>query len=251
MVDDDRSRQFGPLTPLSTSNPELAAIIELRLDLPIRNGDDVVELMTRVAGLAVQHVAGADHAGITAVLDPLQPFTVGPTDPLVGVFDRSQYRLGDGPCLLAARSDAVVEFDLARLDLRWPDLGAAARECGIVCIVAAPLHRGSTSVGSLNLYSDIGVRRTPSATSAVLVVLLAHLDRGLGAFGVHLSATEHAQALQSSVESRSTIAHALGVIAELTHGTHRAAVDLLEAKARTEGSSVRTAAERVVEHRAL
>lgn len=237
--------------PLRTTDPVLASLIEEKLSLPVHTGDDMVELMTRAAALAVQHIMGADHAGITAAFDEVAPFTVAPTDDEVRRFDRTQYELGGGPCLLASKTDQIVDIDVTEMGKRWPDLAITAHETRIRCVVAAPLHRRRISIGSLNLYTDAGTAETPSSTSPVLMVLLEHLDRGLDDFGDHLTTTTLASQLQQSVETRMLVDSAVGMVMGLTHCSYDDAVDRLESKARTENVSRRVAATRILNDRSL
>lgn len=248
MADDSSPQRGGPLWE---SDPELASAVEIRLSLPIRGSDDLIELMARVAAIAVQHIAGADHAGITAAFDDIAPFTVAPTDERVSSFDRAQYEFDGGPCLLAARTDRIVHFDLAEMGQLWPDLSITAHQSSIRRVTAAPLHHRAISIGSLNLYTDHSTAATILTTSDLLPVLLGHLDRGLDEFGLHLTSTALAHELLQGVETRALIDNAIGVIMGLRHCSDIQAADLLDSKARTEDISRRDAARRVLDDRAL
>lgn len=246
----DHESPQGP-PALRSSDPALADLIDARLTLQIHDADHLVELMNRVAELAVDHIAGADHAGMTVVLEGSDPFTIAPTDKRVKEFDRSQYDLDAGPCLLATRSDHVVEIDLPDMISRWPDLAAVSQECGISRVLAAPIHRHNEAVGSLNLYTDIDTAVIISSTSAVLAVLLVHLDRAMNDYCDNLAAARQVQVLRSALEDRTIIDNALGIITETRRCSHDEAVEILDAAARAENTGLRSIASRIVADRAL
>ncbi len=237
--------------PLKLTDPHLAAIIESRMRLPVSGADHIVELMTRASELAVEHITGADHAGITIAFDPDGPFTVAPTDDLVQQFDDAQYEMDSGPCLLASRTDKIVETNLSIMSQLWPDLAITAYRCGIDRVLAAPLHRRHVSVGSLNLYTDADATTSISPTSATLMDLLEHLDRGLDEYSDHMAASTAATAVHDAVDDRTVIEQAVGVIIGRLDCSHDAAVDALLDKAAAENVGVREAAERVLRDRAV
>ncbi|MBY4275284.1 ANTAR domain-containing protein [Rhodococcus fascians] len=248
----DRDRS-GPedWASLRTTDPALADLIDSRLTLSVLDADHLVELMTRVAELAVEHIAGADHAGITVVLDTAAPLTVGPTDERVEVFDRSQYELGVGPCLLAAESNRFVDIDLPEMTRRWPDLAEVSKVCGISRVFAAPLHRYDESVGSLNLYTDSRTAVVVSATSPVLRALLERLDSGMDDYSDNLAAARHVEVLRFALEDRATIEFAVGIIVQSRGCSHEEALRIFDAMAGHDAEHRRSVAERIVADRGL
>ncbi|MBM7241928.1 ANTAR domain-containing protein [Rhodococcus fascians] len=239
------------LSSLRSTDPALADLIDSRLSLSVLDADHLVELMTRVAELAVEHIAGADHAGITVVLDTAAPLTVGPTDERVEMFDRSQYELGVGPCLLAAESNRFVDIDLPEMTRRWPDLAEVSRACGISRVFAAPLHRYDESVGSLNLYTDSSTAVVVASTSPVLRTLLERLDSGMDDYSDNLAAARHVELLRSALEDRATIEFAGGIIVQSRGCSHDEAKRIFDAVAGHDADRRRSVAERIVADREL
>ncbi|MFI8567041.1 ANTAR domain-containing protein [Rhodococcus sp. NPDC078407] len=246
MVDhEDGNHRSG----LRATDPVLADLFDTRLALSMLDADHLVELMTRVAELAVEHIAGADHAGITVVLDTSAPLTVGPTDERVEVFDRSQYELDVGPCLLATRTDRFVDVDLREMSRLWPELAEVSRQCGISRVFAAPLHRHDESVGSLNLYTDSRTTVVVSSTSPALLALLEHLDSGMADYSDNLAAARQAEVLRSALEDRATVDFAVGIIAQSRGCTQQEAVHIFDTVAGHDTERRRSTARRIVADR--
>ena len=234
---------------LRSADPVLADLFDARLALSVLDADHLVELMTRVAELAVEYIAGADHAGITVVLDTSAPLTVGPTDERVEIFDRSQYELDVGPCLSATRSDRFVDVDLPEMTRLWPDLAEVSRKCGISRVFAAPLHRHNESVGSLNLYTDSRTTVVVSSTSPVLLALLEHLDTGMSDYSDTLAAARRAEVLRSALDDRASVDFAVGIIAQSRGCTQVDAARIFDSLAGHDPERRRSAARRIVADR--
>lgn len=101
----------------------------------------------------MDHVTGAEYAGISLVDQGHRVRTVAPTDEVVVTIDEVQYRTGQGPCLDAIADHQVFRTgDLATED-RWPAFTPAAAETGVRSILSYRLFVTDTTLGSLNLYS--------------------------------------------------------------------------------------------------
>ncbi|WP_410665329.1 GAF and ANTAR domain-containing protein [Amycolatopsis sp. lyj-84] len=114
---------------------------------------DVDTTLAAIVKTAVDHVTGAEHAGISLVERRRRIRTVAPTDPVVVTIDEVQYRAGQGPCL-----DAIAEHQVYRTgDLtnegRWPAFTPAAVETGIRSMLSYRLFISETTLGALNLYA--------------------------------------------------------------------------------------------------
>lgn len=114
---------------------------------------DVDSTLAAIVRAAVDHVAGADYAGISLVEQGPKIHTVAPTDEIVTRIDAVQYRTGQGPCL-----DAIVEHqvfrtgDLAAED-RWPAFAPEAVGIGVRSMLSYRLFVTDTTLGALNLYA--------------------------------------------------------------------------------------------------
>lgn len=145
----------------------LAGIARLVADvyyLPGRsvdNEDDLLNLLQRVAEIAHDAIDGADITGITIDLAG-RTYTAVHTDERTLRVDSEQYDAGDGPCLEASRSGAVVRVDAWEATERWPRFTAAAREEGIHSFLAAPCPRPSSRWVRSTSTGGPGRRSTPS-----------------------------------------------------------------------------------------
>ncbi|WP_409494577.1 GAF and ANTAR domain-containing protein [Amycolatopsis sp. cmx-11-12] len=114
---------------------------------------DVESTLIAIVKAAVDHVDGAEYAGISLVERGDQVRTVAPTGEVVVTIDEVQYRTGQGPCLDAITEHQIFRTgDLATED-RWPAFTPAAAETGVRSMLSYRLFVTDTTLGSLNLYS--------------------------------------------------------------------------------------------------
>lgn len=230
-----RARQLNPV-----------GMDKLRRDLsiPTISADRVIELMTRCTSAAVELVSGVDHAGVTATLDST-PFTVAPTDPLVGAFDDAQYIFGDGPCLRASRSGHNVRMSLSELEGRWPGLGTRARAAQLTEFLAIPLFAQETPVGSLNLYSRESIDNSIHGLDLV-TVLAEYLGSALDVAADDAQRGRAATVLRDAVAARVDIDRAVGVLMHQNDFDASLAFRELEARASADSGNILKAARQVL-----
>src|SRR6202000_551255 len=70
------------------------------------------------------------------------------------LLDRLQQRLGDGPCIDAAKHQSVFRIEDTRDDLRWPQFCAEAARLNVRRLLCVPLWMHERGLGALSLYSD-------------------------------------------------------------------------------------------------
>lgn len=114
---------------------------------------DVDTTLAAIVKSAVDHVSGAEYAGISLVERGRRIRTVAPTGEVVTTIDEVQYRTGQGPCL-----DAIAEHEVFRTgdltaEARWPAFTPAAAETGMRSMLSYRLFVSDTTLGSLNLYA--------------------------------------------------------------------------------------------------
>ena len=119
------------------------------------NGDRARSSIDRVcaAGVALLSLRGA---GLSLMVDGDLRGTAGVLDSGIAVVQELQLTLGEGPCVDAWRSGAVVlEPDLADPEVvRWPAFAQAGVEAGVLAVFAFPLQIGTNRIGVLVLYRD-------------------------------------------------------------------------------------------------
>lgn len=114
---------------------------------------DVDTTLRAIVKAAVDHVPGAEHAGISLV-ERGRIRTVAPTSGIVETIEQLQYDLRQGPCI-----DAIAEHQTYRVgnvgdETRWPVFGPAAAENGIHSLLSYRLFVTDRTLGALNLYSS-------------------------------------------------------------------------------------------------
>ncbi len=187
---DDLSSVFGAIARTLQAEPDVEATI------------------AAIVKAAVDHVAGAEHAGISLV-ERGRIRTVAPTDEVVVTIDNVQYRTGQGPCVDAIAVHRVFRTGDLTAESRWPALTSVAAVTGVRSMLAYRLFVNENTLGSLNLYS----RRVEAFSD--------HTERDGRVFASHASvALIGAQTeahLQTALGNRDVIGMAKGILME-RHG---------------------------------
>lgn len=196
------------MPPSSSSLPPSEAFDELaRLVL---SEHSVESVMTAVAEVGKRLLPAAADVSVTLVRGG-RAETVATTGPLALLMDERQYEGGDGPCLTAARTGAVVEVGAAQAAEQWPLFAAGAREHGVGSSLSLPLVLPEPVSAALNLYSlrpdGFGEQdlELGSALAAYAAVALTN---------IHLYAAQRrvAENLERALESRGIIDQAKGIL---------------------------------------
>ena len=132
------------------AEPVTARLLDLLVEA--RGVQDVLDATTE---LALELVECCESASIT-MIDRGTPFTAACSDRRALRLDELQYRLGEGPCLSAARTDEQVQLDdLARESAagNWAETACAL---GVSASLSLPIAAGPELAASLNLYIGHG-----------------------------------------------------------------------------------------------
>jgi serine phosphatase RsbU (regulator of sigma subunit) len=118
-------------------------------------GRDLAQALEEVALLARDALPGCDGASVSVLhLDAVS--TLAATAPQILVIDKTQYRVGDGPCVSAMRDQLAVTVEDYRSEARWPQVGADALDQGIRSSLSLPLvDAGGHTLGGLNMYGGV------------------------------------------------------------------------------------------------
>lgn len=186
------------------------------LSMLLLKEETVESTLDRVAHLAAELLVGADAASVTMSEPNGQFRTVSSTNDDVSDLDAQQYRLGDGPCLAAARDHQPHLIDSTAAETRWPEFCERAATAGIASVLAVPLGVDS-SVGALNFYarsaqafsgSDVRLATLFSAQAAVAAANAATFADAQGERALL------ARRLQDALHSRAVIDQAVGIMME-------------------------------------
>jgi transcriptional regulator with GAF, ATPase, and Fis domain len=158
-----------------------------------------------------------------------------------------QVRTGEGPCVEAVETGAVVSAtDMHEMAARWPTFAAVAEQCSFLSVHAIPMRLRGQTIGSLNLFRDHEGALNPNdaiaaralADVATISVLQERMIR---------DGTIVQDQLQRALSSRVLIEQAKGVLSQ----THRldmdAAYRLLRHHSRSTQTSLSTIAAGVVD----
>lgn len=169
------------------------------------------EVFETLTAVAVEHIPGAEAAGITRYLNGRLE-TIAATSELVHAVDQVQYTLRSGPCVSVVEGQAglAVRADDLRHEPRWPEFGARAVEVtGVSSMLSYRLYVEDRAdlVTSLNVYST-RVAAFDEWAQTIGLVLATH-----GALAVSNAwARQHAEDLEKALQSNRDIAVAVGIL---------------------------------------
>ena len=207
--------------------------------------EDLDSTLRVIAEISVRAVEGCDCAGVTLVEDERVQSTAC-TDPLCATIDADQYETGEGPCVDAIRTNAVMHLGDAAHDPRWPSFGPLAERHGISSVLGFPLEIPSGVLGALNLYG-----RTEEAfddcNEAIGHLLAAHAAVVLANAKAYEDASSRAANLEKALESRGVIERAKGILMEREKCSAEEAFQMLVRASQALNRKLRAVAVDVVE----
>lgn len=151
----------------------------------------------------------------------------------------AQQRLGEGPSLDVIRGDGSVMLVADTLtEYRWPRYCRQAADAGIRSLVVQWLGTAERTLGALELYSRHPDGFDPHALE-VAVMYASHSS-------LALASMEREEHLNRAIESRETIAMAMGILIERHRLSPGEAFDLLARVSQENNIKVRDIAHRIV-----
>lgn len=216
------------------------------LNQAVRDEHGLAQLLARAAQTATAWLPDADWAGVTVTFDGV-PFTAGQTDPVVLAVDQAQYDAGDGPCLQALRTGAVVTATPGAAAVAWPQFTEAATRVGMRSFLAAPLFDDDQMRASINLFSR-NERGFAAYEGEPLQVLSALVRRGLAEYRAGTDARTQATQLQEAMGLRAVFEQARTLRMTLPRVTDRDAFALLPAQSQKSNTTLRGVATPLVGH---
>jgi GAF domain-containing protein len=191
-----------------------------------------------IVSTAVSTLSPARDAGLIIVSrGALVPqATTGPPPELL---DRLQQQLGDGPCINAARRQAVIRIDDTRHDDRWPDFSAEAAKIGVRSMLCVPLWAHERCLGALSLYAeDVSAFTKRHERITSLLATLAALA---------IAEAQRADQMQTALGNRDVIGQAKGILMERHRITADAAFNYLSRASQAENMKLTALAQHLVE----
>jgi GAF domain-containing protein len=170
-----------------------------------------------VANAAAAHPAAQDAGIILFTGGKLVPQAT--TGHAPQILDLKQQETGDGPCIEAARKQALVQVIDTSDDIRWPQFCATARACGVHSLLCTPLWINERNLGALTLYSSQTDAFSPGDTQ------LISLFATLAALALHEA--QQTDQLREALSRRDIIGQAKGILMERYRISVDAAFDTL------------------------
>jgi GAF domain-containing protein len=240
VIDADEPDQFGEQHALAELFTRLGRELSAQPRL-----DDVLSVITR---RAVEVIPNADHAAVSRSARRGGFETVAATSDLPPQVDKIQYRLKHGPCVDAARDDAVYRLDELSVDRRWPDFGReAAEKFNVHSMLSVRLFlEDDDLIAGLNLYSTKS-HAFDSSDQTNATLLATH-----GALAVQ--AARHrgkVDNLERALQTSRQVGMALGILMSTHKVTEEQAFGLLRIASQNTHRRIADLAEVVVETGAL
>lgn len=207
--------------------------------------DTMHDTLSRVCDQALRSITPATMAGITMSVDA-KPGTHVFTHQDVPAIDRVQYETGDGPCVEAFCTGAVVYVRSTDEPGSFPAFTAVAAGFGVGSVLAVPMNTEAVTVGALNLYgaereafgdADVAVA-TEFAIQAAYVLANARSYWDARTLGENLS---------QAMASRAEIEQAKGVLMSATGMSAEEAFDELRRRSQCENVKLRDLAHQIVQ----
>jgi GAF domain-containing protein len=191
-----------------------------------------------IASTAVTMLGPARYAALTVLSrGELIPRASTGEPPLL--LDRLQQKLGDGPCIHAAKYQSVLRIEDTGEDDRWPEFCAEAARLEVRSMLCVPLWIDERGLGALSLYADQPAAFSdPHERVAVLLAAFAALA---------LADAQRADQMHDAVGNRDVIGQAKGILMERHRITADAAFGVLSRVSQAENMKLAEIARRFVE----
>jgi GAF domain-containing protein len=210
----------------------------------VLSGSTLEETLHQVVSTAVSAMEGCDSAGVF-VVDGHEVRTVAHCGDAVIGLDRVQDELGEGPCLDAAASAAVVYVGDLLEDTRYPRFAGEAAATGIRTVLACPLSSDGLR-GALNLYA-----RLPDAFGATDrakgTILAALAGAAIAAAAQRDEVQSQNTNLKNALVSRELIGQAQGILMERERVSADQAFDILRRASQHLNEKLRDVAQNLVD----
>lgn len=224
------------------------ASISQHLNQFVLNSADMEEFLGELAKVSARTLSeDGDEVlcGIT-LLRERKAATVASSSAAAQAMDEIQYGFSDGPCITASREQVPVHIEDLEADDRWPQCTARIREHGMRSILAVPFLLDGDTRAALNLYSHRPHRFDKRARDlAHGFVSQTSMALRLAVRFAHFS--EKASNLKATLETRTGIDVAVGIIMAQNRCSQAEAFDLLKTASSTRNVKLHTVAASIVD----
>ncbi|WP_251046423.1 GAF and ANTAR domain-containing protein [Arthrobacter sp. ISL-85] len=210
---------------------------------------DFEDFLNELARFSAHQMAGdGDDAlcGITLLRDR-KAATIGWSSELAREVDEIQYSLSQGPCLTAAEDEREVYVpDLTQEDRWGPDYASAVASHGLRSVLSLPFNLQGEAKAALNLYSDAPRKFDGQAADRArgFTREISEALRLAVRFSLH---ADSASNLRATLESRTIIDIAIGIVMAQNRCSQEAAVEILTEASSNSNTKLRDIARSLVD----
>src|SRR5687768_8078902 len=201
--------------------------------------------LARVSARSLSEPGDEVLCGVT-LLRHRKAATVASNRPEAQAMDETQYDFGDGPCMTASREQVTVHIrDLEETE-SWPQYSDEVLGHGVRSILAIPFQLEGDTRAALNLYSH----RPGRFEGRVLELAEDFVSQTSMALRLAVRFAHYSDAaanLKATLETRTVIDVAVGVIMAQNRCSQQEAFALLKAASSTRNIKLRAVATTIVE----
>jgi GAF domain-containing protein len=206
-----------------------SSITEYLQELVLTSSDvgDFLSQLARVSARSLSEEGDEVLCGIT-LLRHRKAATVASSSNEAQAMDEIQYAFGDGPCMTASREQMTIHVQDLDADVRWPKYFETVLEHGVRSILAVPFRLEGDTRAALNLYSH----RPGRFDGRVLELAEDFVSQTSMALRLAVRFAHHSEAaanLKATLESRTAIDVAVGIIMAQNRCSQAEAFELLKA----------------------
>ncbi|ACL38651.1 ANTAR domain protein with unknown sensor [Pseudarthrobacter chlorophenolicus A6] len=215
----------------------------------ILDSSDFEEFLNELARFSAHQVAGlGDDAlcGITLLRDR-KAATIGWSSDSAREVDEIQYSLSQGPCLTAAQEEREIHVPDLHEEERWgPEYASAVASYGLRSVLSLPFNLQGDAKAALNLYSDVPHKFDERATAKARGYTreISQALRLAVRFSLH---TDSAANLRATLESRTIIDIAIGIVMAQNRCSQEAAIRILTEASSNSNTKLRDIAKSLVD----
>ncbi len=234
-------------TVASESTANTATSITDHLHEELLNSSDVEEFLDELARVSARNLSESGDevlCGIT-LLRERKAATVASSGHGAEAISQIEYQSSDSPGMAASEEQVTVHVSDLEQDHRWPDYTEAVLGHGIRSVLAIPFRLEGETKASLLLYSHRSGRfEGRILKTAEDFVRQTSLALRLAVRFAHY--TETAAHLRATLETRTVIDMAVGIIMAQNRCSQQEAFNLLKAASSTRNSKLHSVAAAVV-----
>ncbi len=213
----------------------------------VLNSSDVEEFLNELAQVSARNLSEPGDEMLCAItlLRQRKAATVASSSPVAKALGLLEHQFAEAPNLTASTTRETVHVPDLKADGRWPEYSAAMAQEGVRSVLALPFHLEGETKAALLLYS-----RKPNRFDGRILefaedfVSQTSLALRLAVRFAHYSET--AANLRATLESRTVIDMAVGIIMAQNRCSQHDAFEILKAASSTRNSKLHDVAGAVV-----